>query len=69
MLDLCFRPEIEPLDIIELWLSVMSFIVIEPLTKCHDWLSLLKLINPILWFNLSSSIIWSDLIRYFLGLT
>ena len=32
-----FRPQREPLDIIEVWLSVVPSIVIENVTECHYW--------------------------------
>ena len=65
----------ETVDIIELWSSVMTYFVIEHMTKCHDWISWLDLNDPIpwfdlissiIWFDLTSSIIWSDLIKYYL---
>ena len=62
MLDFCFRYQREPLYIIELQLSVMPSIAIENLTKYHDWISRLNLINPIPWFDLIISILWFDLI-------
>ena len=36
------------------------------MTKCHDWILLLDLINPISWFDLISSILWFNLISYIL---
>ena len=75
MLDFRFRHQIEPLYMIELWLSVMPSVVIEHLTKCHDLISWLNLINTIpwlglissiLWFNLISSILWYYLIKSYL---
>ena len=64
MLDLSFRPQRKPLDIIELQFSFMPYVVIENLTKCHDWILLLDLINPVPWFDLIGSILWFDLISY-----
>ena len=76
MLVFYFRPQRETLDIIELRLSDMLYDVIEYLTKCHDWIlwldlintiTLLKLVIIILWFDLFSSILWSDSMKsYFL---
>ena len=43
-------------------LSVMPYVVIWNLTKCHNWISWLNVINPIPWFELISSIIWFGLI-------
>ena len=77
MLDLCFRPQRETLDMIELRLSVIPYVVIDHMIKCHNWILWLNLINSIpwfyligstIWFKLISSIFWSDLIKsYFLG--
>ena len=36
MLYLYFRPQREPLDTIEVLLSVMPYFVIEYVTECHD---------------------------------
>ena len=67
MLDFWFRPQREPLDMIELRLSVIISVVIEHMTKCHNLISWLGFIDPIPWFALISSILWSDLIdSYFL---
>ena len=59
---------------IELLLSVMSYVVIEHVSKCHKpwqlvrcsimnqyWISWINLINPIYWLYLIISIIWFDL--------
>ena len=57
------------------WLSVMPYVVVEHMEKCHGWISRLDLINPItlldlisyiLWFGLISSIIWFDLLKFFI---
>ena len=47
MLEFCFRPQIEALDMIELRFSVMPYVVIKYLTKCHYLISRLDLINTI----------------------
>ena len=65
MLVFCFRPQREPLEMIELKLSAMPYIVIKYLAKCNDWISRIGLINTIPWFYLISSILWSDLINYY----
>ena len=62
MLDFCFVPQREPLDMIEVQLVFIPFVVIEHLTKCHNLITRLDLINPITWFDLISYIIWFDLI-------
>ena len=36
MLYLCFSPQREPLEIVEVQLSVIPSIVIEHVTECHD---------------------------------
>ena len=55
--------------------SFMPYVVIEHLTRCHNWISWLDLMNPIPWFDLISyipwlnwisSIIWSKLIKSYL---
>ena len=51
---------------IEVQLSVIMYVLIEHLTKCHNWISWLELINPITWFKLISYIILFDLISYIL---
>ena len=47
---------------IEFLLSPMSYVVIEHVTKCHDWISLFGLINLIPLLNWISSVLWFDLI-------
>ena len=47
---------------IDLLLSVMAFVVIEHVTKCHYWIQWIDLIDTIPWFDLISSILWFDLI-------
>ena len=75
MLDFWFRTQRETLDMIELWFIFIPSVVIEHLTKCHNLISQLNLINPIPWFELISSvlwfyviisIVWSDLIKSYL---
>ena len=62
MLDFCFRIQRESIDIIEIRLIAVPYIVIKHMNKCRGWISWIHLIHTIPWFDLISSILLSELI-------
>ena len=49
-------------------LNETTSVMIEHLARCHNWISQLNLINPVILFEWISSIYWSDLISFIIWL-